>query len=184
MAKLNRKKNEFITENSTDDESVDDSSHIESSPIPVSDKYVFYLASAPDGECLSGLADEYGEIPLHFVDKKVKLDVPDDHNDQMLLKKRMLAKHFELVSSPEITHNLLNELGKEAVQHREIEYWEFQHTDRVLYGESYSGEIALKIDSMTSEVVKCKNGVIRVTDLRYAKALADAGYIEIVVQYK
>ncbi len=185
MAKLNKKRVDAEIENDgADDKSALDVVDNVSQDGFGDNEYVFYLASAPDTECFSGLADEHGEIPLHFIDRKVRLQIPSDHSEQMLLKKRMLAKHFELIHSPEISQSIKSELSKEAVANKEVEYWVYQHTDRVLYGESYSGEIALKIDSMTSEVVKCEDGLIKVSDPKQAKALADAGYIEVTVQYK
>lgn len=179
MAKLNKKKQANdeaeVGENPTSPEVIEDSDDNE---------YVFYLASAQDGECNSALADEYGEIKLHFINKKVRLPIPKNHNEQILLKKRMASKHFELVHSPEMKQILDNIIETESMSNREVEYWVFQHSDRAKFGESFSGDIALKLDTMTSVAIKCDNGVIKVTDQRHAKALSDAGYIEITVQYK
>lgn len=187
MAKLNKKIADAENEDRADEQSALDVSpevSQESNAGYDDNSYVFYLASAPEGECFSGLADEYGEIRLHFIDGKVSLPIPSDHGEQMLLKKRMQAKYFELIHSPELSQKTKSELSKEAVAQKEVDYWVFQHTDRVTYGESYSGDIALKIDAMTSEVVKCKNGLVKVSDIRHAKALSEAGYVEVTVQYK
>lgn len=155
---------------------------LEDTPTP--NKYVFILDSMPEGECNSALLDEYGQIDLHFVDKKVEVDIPKSHYEQMLLINRFTSKHFKLISSPRLEDDTKKVIEVEANKKREIDYWVFQHTDRTKYGDNYSGQMAIKVDDMTSIAIECVNGVIKATTKQHADALKANGFVEVTVQYK
>lgn len=151
---------------------------------PVLNKYVFLLESVPDGECNSALLDEHGEIPLHFVDKKVEIDIPKSHYEQTLLINRFTSKHFKLLSSPRIEEDTNKIVEVESNKKKTVDYWIFQHTDRTRYGDNHNGKIAVKVNDMLSEAFDCVNGVIKVSTPDHARALRENGFVEVTVQYK